>query len=183
MESNSSSSDLKISFCPVVNDFFYPSFWILFHAKRIIWFFVFAVFLTLFFAVRFYFTETNSSDGGNLVSILGWAFGLPFWVFVVWPALTYFRIKRLLAAPKFSNGIIYTFQENGIHIQMATESHLFMWGTLTEVVEKKDFIAFLRSSTVAEILPKRAFDDPAKLTALRKILRSKCGTKARLEIL
>lgn len=88
--------------------------------------------------------------------------------------------RQMRSSSELSQPHVFRFDDEGFEIESAHSSGRCAWPALHEVRERPETLMLYRSKDLFHLLPKRSFDSPAQLEALKALLRDKLGDRAKL---
>lgn len=172
---------IQISGTIELNDFMQAFLWFQFK-RRIVSQVIYWV-LIIGGAVLLYDTVANA-PGSQADSILPFLLGLlaiPILFIALQVGLVYLNARRQFTSSKLAQmRTEYTLSDAGIEAVNSDSSSKTHWGGFYEVHETDDSFLLFQNRAIMQILPKRLFDDPAKVAAFRDLLRKHLGEKAKL---
>jgi len=101
-------------------------------------------------------------------SPLKWAFGLPVIFLFVLPLLS---SRRALGDDRIKQGVSYQFSDGGIRIKTSVSHSDLSWSAVRQVSETGHAFLLFTSPNIASTLPKRCFESPEIVAALRELFR------------
>lgn len=142
-----------------------------------------AVFLPVFLIVELA-TLSSGVKYGFTVNTLGNLALLPTLALFI-GGLGWFQVRRaarrLAESPELGGeGVSFTFDDQRIVIRSALSFGESAWEALYGARETKDAFLLYRSKEIFHFVVKRTLRSPDDVTALRELIRSKLGDKAKL---
>jgi hypothetical protein len=106
-------------------------------------------------------------------------------VFLIMSGLFLFSVRRaahrIVESPELVvGGLTVTFDEEQIVMRSALSSSESAWEALYGARETRDALLLYRSKDAYHVVLKRMLSSPDNVSALRELIRSKLGSKARL---